>query len=130
MMTNAQPTNETPLDMQGALVTHGATGFRPTSIVPRSQRASKSALAAARGGIVGQSLVFILIRAYNMKCSLTSPKAKDPLSACNAAGPSNTPRRISPMVRLRYTTDSITHLANPNPSDTQFERTVSRLAVL
>jgi hypothetical protein len=72
----------------------------------------------------GQLLVIHGNRIYNMDCSFTPSKAKDPLSACNAAGPSNTPRRTSPMVRLRYTTDSITHLANPNPSDTQFERTV------
>jgi hypothetical protein len=96
--------------------------------MPESRRNISYANALLREN-VGQLLVNSSKRDYNMECSFTPSKAKDPLSACNAAGPSNTPRRISPMVRLRYTTDSITHLANPNPSDTQFERTVCVMAV-
>jgi hypothetical protein len=42
---------------------------------------------------------------YHYCVRLHSPKAKDPLSACNAAGPSNQPRSTSPMDGLRYLTN-------------------------
>jgi hypothetical protein len=71
--------------------------------MPESRRNISYANALLREN-VGQLLVNSSKRDYNMECSFTPSKAKDPLSACNAAGPSNTPRRTSPMVRLRYTT--------------------------
>ena len=77
-----------------------AGGMRVRRAMQTSQRASIEELVA-----------FYAKVCYHFTVRLHPLKAKDPLSACNAAGPSNTPRRMSPMVRLRYTTDSTTSYA-------------------
>jgi hypothetical protein len=94
-----------------SLKSHGHGMSCPSSPRHSVDHVCKSASALSQttakmrlSGIRGELLVFCIVRIYNMDCSFTPSKAKDPLSACNAAGPSNTPRRISPMVRLRYTT--------------------------
>jgi hypothetical protein len=112
----------------------------PASDATASDVTGRRGARARRGGggrlLVSQRANTILLMVlFGESCydsgALTSPymKRADQCAGNALIGP-NATKESESMSRLRYTTDSITVYANPNPSSSLFERHSSRLAVL